>query len=445
MTPATSSPAWDESLSEHAREASRLWARGLAVLGIGVLPIAAWLAIAPLSSAVIAAGFVKVDLNRRPVQHQEGGIVREVHVRDGQHVKQGEPLLVLGDVAVDSNLQQYHDRLQAEQLGVARLEAEQALSATVAFPEQLVAAARDHGALARQLEKERALFDARRSALIDQTRLLREERARVEQEIEALRAQLAKAADSLQLRKTELDNNRKLLADGYISAARVRQLETLLTDYAANREEQRSELARAQQRTAEIDLKAEALEAQYRQTASDELRESASRVAQLEQELRKWTDAAERQVIVAPSDGEVIGLKYTSPGSIIAPRETIAEIVPADARLVVEARVRTEDIGRVYQDQQANVRFTAFKRRITKTAAGRVVYVGGDRLVDPVNQQPYYLTLIEADAASLQEAGDLKLQAGMPAEVFLEGEQRTPLQYLLEPVLSGLRRAGRES
>ena len=446
MTSATPSPAaWDESLCEHAREASRLWSRGLAVLGVGLLPTALWLALAPLSSAVVATGFVKVDLNRRPVQHQEGGIVREVRVRDGQRVQQGEPLLVLGDVGVDANREQFKDRLQAEQLGIARLEAEQAMAPAPEFPLELVAEAREPGPLAQQLEKERALFDARRKSLIEQTELLRKQRARVEQEVEALQAQLAIGDESLQLRQTEVENNRKLLQDGYIAAARVRQLETIAIDYAANLAERRSELARAQQRLEEIDLKANALEGQYRQTASDDLRESASRVAQLEQELRKWSDAAARQLIVAPASGEVIGLKYTAPGAVVAPREIIAEIVPLDVRLLVEARVRTEDVGRVYGEQSADIRFTAFKRRSTKTVAGRVVYVGADRQVDPVNNQPYYVTLIETDATSLREAGDLKLQAGMPAEVYLEGEERTALEYLLEPVTAVLRRAGRES
>jgi HlyD family secretion protein len=432
-------------LSEHAREAARLWRRSLSILGLGLLPVVLWIAAAPLSSSVVANGFVKVDLNRRLVQHQEGGIVREVRVRDGQLVRRGEPLLVLGDVSVDANLELVRARLDAERLGVARLEAEQALATAPEFPGALIRAAREKRALAEQLEKERALFEARRSALGGQTRLLRAQRGRVAEEIAALRAQLASGGESLRLRRTELDNNRELLGAGYVSSARVGQLEAAVADYAASLEEQRSALARAQQRVAEIDLKIDALESQYRQDASDALRESASRTAQLEQELRKWTDAAERQRIVAPSSGEVIHLKYATPGAIVSPRETVAEIVPRGVPLVVEARVRTEDITRISRGQAADVRLTAFRYRATKTVAGRVAYVGGDRLIDPITQLPYYETLIETDAASLRAAGDLKLQAGMPAEVSFVGEERTVLQYLLEPITGVMRRAGRES
>lgn len=445
MKPKTQISMADEMLAEHVREASRLSSRGLAIVLFGLLPIMAWTAVAPLSSAVIASAFVKVDLNRRPVQHQEGGIVRQVRVRDGQHVVQGEPLVVLGDVAVDADLHRISDRLMAERAGVARLEAEQSLLQSVRFPDDLVAAARDNGRLAEQVEKERALFAARRSGLVDQTKLMREQRGRVDQEIEALRAQIASSGASLKLQQAEFETNRNLRKDGYVSAARVTQLEAAIADYASRIEEQRSELARAQQRVSEINLKINGLEGQYRQAASDELREGASRVSDLEQQLRKSTDASARQLIVAPASGEVIGLKYTTPGAVISPRETIAEVVPVDAQLVIEAHVRTEDINLVHQGQIADIRFTAFNRRITRLVSGRVVYVAGDRVIDSATNQPYYVALIETDSASLKDAGDLKLQAGMPAEVFLKGEERTALEYLLEPVTAVLSRAGRES
>lgn len=445
MNPAHLNPASDDALAEHAREASRLSSRGLAILLFGLVPILAWIAIAPLSSAVIASAFVKVDLNRRPVQHREGGIVREVRVRDGQRVAQGEALLVLDDVAVDADLNRLNYRLMTERARLARLEAEQALHPSIRFPDDLMTAARGDQRLAEQIEKERALFAAQRAALTGQSGLLREQRAGVDQEIEALRAQIASSVESLRLQQGELETNRNMREQGYVSAARVTQLEAAIADYASRIEQQRSELARAQQRVAEINLKINALEGHYRQAASDQLREGAARLSELEQEHRKSADASDRQLIVAPTGGEIIGLKYTTAGAVIAPRETIAEVVPFDARLVVEARVRTEDINRVHHGQQADIRFTAFNGRTTKLVSGKVVYVAGDRLVDPVTNLPYYLALIETDSASLQEAGDLKLQAGMPAEVYLKGEKRTALQYLLEPVTTGMRRAGKET
>jgi len=160
--------------------------------------------------------------------------------------------------------------------------------------------------------------------------------------------------------------------------------------------------------------------------------------------MRKSSDASARQVIVAPADGEVIGLKVTSAGAVIPPRETIADIVPANPKLVVEAQLRTDDINRVQQGQSADIRFGAFKARTTPLVSGKVLYVSADRIVDRQSNTAYYTAQIEADARSLEQAGSLKLVAGMPAEVYIKGGQRTPLQYLLEPLTEVLDRGARE-
>ena len=436
--------AANDPLTPHVREARRLANWGMAVVIGGLLPVAAWMSFAPLSSAVVAQAHVKVDLNRRPVQHAEGGIVREVLVRDGQRVRQGEPLLVLGDVSVAADKNRLDHRVKTERASLARHDAEQTMAAAIVFPEDVVETARSDPRLAEQMAKERALFDARRDALVGQVRLLRSQREKVAEEIVALRAQILQASESMKFQKNDLESNRKLLKDGFISATRIFQLEGTVADYGVKIEERRSELARAQQRTVDVDLRIRSLESEYRQQASDQLKVTAARLSEIEQEQRKSADASARQVIMAPASGEIIDLKYSTPGSVIPPRETIADIVPDDTRLVTEARIRTEDISRIQQGQLADIRFTSFKYRTTQLVRGKVIYISGDRLIDRANNVPYYSVLVEADPASLATAGDLKLLAGMPAEVYIKGEERTPLQYLVEPVTQVLRHAARE-
>lgn len=434
----------NDPLGGHLAEAGRVarWGR-LVVLG-GLAPVLAWLALAPLSSAVVAPAFVKVDLNRRTVQHAEGGIVRDVRVRDGQQVHAGDPLLVLGDVAVAADENRLSYRVWAERLGMARLEAEQALAPALAFGEEVRRAAAADPRLAELLAKEQALFAARRDALVSQSVLLRAQRAKVLQEIEALRAQVSQAELSLRHQRSDLESNRNLLGKGFIAQTRITQLEASVADYGVKLEEKRMDLARAEQRVVEIDLKLRGMESDYRQQASDQLKVTAARLSEIEQEQRKSADAAARQVIVAPVDGEVIGLRFTTAGTVIAPREPIADIVPRDPRLVLEARVRTEDISRVTRDQPADIRFTAYKYRTTELVHGRVSYVSADRLVDQNANLAYYSVLIEVDPASLAQSGEIHLQAGMPAEVYIKGEDRTPLRYLVEPITQAMRRAGRE-
>jgi epimerase transport system membrane fusion protein len=434
----------DPSLAPHLAEARRLSRTGLLVLAFGLVPAFAWLALAPLASAVVAQAFVKVDLDRRPVQHAEGGIVREVRVRDGQRVAQGEALLVLGDVGVDADVNRLGYRVLAEQASLARLEAEQNAARSIVFPPELLAAARADSRLAEQIAKERSLFDARRDALVGQIALLRAQREKIMQEGVALKAQVVRAGESLALQKAELETNRNLLKDGYISTTRIAQLEASVADYAVKMEEKRSDAVRAEQRLVDTDLRVKSLESEYRQQASDQLKVAAARLTEIQQELRKSSDASARQVIVAPAAGDVMNLRFTSPGAVVPPRETIADIVPADPRLVIEAHIRTEDVSRVQNGQAAEIRFSAFNQRTTPLVPGKVFYVAADRSVDRNSQQAYYVALVEADAASLRLAGDMKLQAGMPAEVFIKGEERTPLEYLVEPVTQVLRRAARE-
>jgi HlyD family type I secretion membrane fusion protein len=431
-------------LAQHLDEARRL-ARGAAlVLVLALVPVGGWLAFASLSAAVVASSFVKVDLDRRIVQHTEGGTVREVMVRDGQHVEKGEPLLVLGDVSVDADLNRLNYRVFVERASLARLEAEQVSAAAVTFPDDVIAAARTDARVAEQMTKERSLFGARRDALVGQSVLLRSQQTKVVQDAAALRAQIARAIESLQHQRDELETNRRLLKDGFISAARISQLEATVADYGVKLEEKRTDLARAEQHLLDADLRIKSLEGDYRQQASDQLKVSAAKLAELQQEQRKTVDASSRQVITAPVAGNVINLKFTTPGSVVSPREPIADIVPTNPRLVVEAHIRTEDVSRVQQGQPADIRFTAFKYRTTRLVTGKVFYVAPDRTLDRATNQPYYVALVEADAASLAQAGDLKLQAGMPAEVYIKGDERTPLQYLVEPVTDVLRRAGRE-
>lgn len=431
-------------IAPHRREAASLIRFGLWVLVIGIAPVVTWLMLAPLSSAVVAPAVVKVDLNRRPVQHAEGGMVREVRVRDGQRVEEGDALVILGDVAVDADMQRWEARVNAERASIARLEAEQGMLPGVDFPAELRAAAQADRALAQLMTKEQSLFDARRNALTSQIKLLRWQREKVMHEVRAMNAQITSAETALQLQNDELGTNRRLKQQGFVAETRLTQLEAQVADYAVKLEERRSDLARAEQKMVDNDLRIKAIESEYRQQASDQLKVTLARLAEVQQEQRKTGDAAKRQVITAPASGEIMGLKVNAPGAVISPRETIAEIVPAQQRLIVESTIRTQDINQVRRGQHATMRFTAFAYRTTPLVEGIVTYVSADRMVDQQSGNAFYVAHVEVDGASLKNAGDMKLQAGMPAELFIEGEKRTPMQYLLQPISQLLRRAGRE-
>ncbi len=439
LTPGHATP---RSSQEHAARFARA---GWWVIFGAVVPIGLWLTFAALSMAVVAQAFVKVDLNRRPVQHLEGGIVHSVLVRDGQTVKAGDPILMLGDVGVEADRNRIAYRVSTERAAIARLEAEESLRGTLVFPAALLGAARQDERIQEALAKETSLFNARRDSLSSEVALMRAQGERVDQEIVALVAQIGHAQTSTASHAQELEAHRRLRNEGFISPTKLVQLEAAQSDYSLKMEERRSELARAQKRRLDNDLKIKALTNTYARTASDQIKVTAARLTEIEQERRKSDDASLRQIVRAPAAGTVIDLKFTSPGAVVRPGEAIAEIVPSDARLMIEAQVRPEEINNVQRDQTARIRFTAFKFRNASVVTGKVTYISADRLIDKASNAPYYSVMILADPESIKAAGnDLQLQAGMPAEVFIDGSSQTPLQYVTASITSAVRRAGRQ-
>lgn len=416
-------------------EIKRIVRTGLLVIAGAVIAFAVWAFYAPLSGAVIAPGYVKVDLNRKVVQHQEGGIVRAIKVRDGDRVNQGQELVLLDDVRIDAQLDLLRTQLEAERAKMARLEAERAFAPRPNFPKDLQK--QDF------IKREEALFRARREALDTQIEVLKRQIKESVEEASALAQQIAAEERALKLQKEELAANERLLEQGYVQKTRLLTLQRAVAEYEARHGERRAELSKARQRASELEFRILAMRNTYMQTATDELKESTSKLFDLEDRIRPSRDASERQKIAAPISGEVVGLRVFTAGSVIGPREVLMEIVPQEKRLIVEARIRPEDINHVRPGSEADIRLTAYQSRTTPLVPGSVTYVSGDRLVEQQTGQPYYVVHIDVPEKALG-AANLKLQAGMPAEVFIRTDTRTALDYLLAPVTAYLRRAMRE-
>jgi len=429
---------------DQAADAAGIVRAGMLIIAVTFLGFGGWLAFAPLSGAVIAQGAVKVDTNRKTVQHQEGGIVKEIRVRDGDTVRQGQVLIVLEDVRVDATLDLLRTQHDSERARNARLSADRVLAERLVLPEDLAARAAREPKVAEVLQREETLFRARRQTLREQARLLELQRRQAEDEAAALKKQIAAEERALQLQRDELEANRALKEKGFVGDIRVKAVDRAAADYEARLGEHLAELAKAGQKSSELALRIKTLENQFMQSAADELKESANKLFDLEERLRPSKDAAERQNIVAPISGEVVDLRVTSVGAVIGPRDPLFDIVPTDSKLIVEGRIRPDDINYVRVGGDVDVRLTAYKTRLTPVVEGKVVYVSADRLVDRAANVPYYVVHVDVSLQSLKEAGDLKLQAGMPAELFIKTAARTGLEYLLDPVTAFVRRAFRE-
>jgi epimerase transport system membrane fusion protein len=416
-------------------------------LAIGLAALAAWAALAPVSGAVVAEGVVKADGNRKTVQHQEGGIVKQILVRDGDRVHAGQVLLTLVDVRTDAGLDNLQTQVQALQAREARLSAERDLANSPDFGSLQLSGVGRRGT--DLVHREFALFTARRTALDTQLNLLRREASEVQQEIRGLTSLTRTTMESQAIAEAETRMNQLLQEKGFISEARLMEMRRNHTDYRARHETQLTELARATQKKTELELKTATLRNEYVKGATDDLKEAANQLYKLEEEIRPLRDAQTREAILAPVAGEIVDLKFHSIGAVIGPREPVLDIAPLPSELLVEAHVKPEYIKDIHDGSHADVRLTAYKQRTTPVVEGHVVYVGADRLTDKVTNQPYYLAHIRIEKSALEKASALagravELGQGMQAEVFIKTEERTAFDYLMEPIASGLRRGMRE-
>jgi epimerase transport system membrane fusion protein len=449
------SPPWQEEMRRALRA-------GICGTVLGVVALSAWAALAPLAAAVIAEGTVKSAGNRKTVQHAEGGIVAAIHVKDGDRVKQGQPLITLDDARVAAGAQSLREQWIVNTLKVQRLGAE---TRGVAFTPDLRAleqrndpasgnATDEHAQVALLVQREQELFSARARQQAEQARWLSEQLSQIQSETKTQHELIATTESALRLAQQDLAMNEKLKADGFISAARLAELQRIVADYRARVQAGQSQLSQARQKEADIRLKLSAQRTEFARAAADELKEITAQLAQTAQALRPALDAQTRQQLVAPVDGEVVGLKVHTVGAAIGPREPVLDIVPTNSELVIEARIVPSDIRDAQKAMAhgalAHVMLPAYRTRSTPQVDGRVTYVGADRQVDPqAPNAPYYVAHVNVSADALEAASRLAgqplvLSPGMQAEVFIPTAARSAWRYLFDPVLDGIRHSLRE-
>jgi HlyD family type I secretion membrane fusion protein len=438
-------PSFGEILRDGARDDSvrgalRRYVRQAVVpLIIAVSLVAVWCATAPLSGAIIAPAQVKVELNRKTVQHQEGGIVREILVRDGQKVRAGDALVVVSDLRNAAALRLIQDQLESERVRKARAMAEAALQPR--FGDASTPQAPD---AAEHWAHERALFTARRRVLDELLASLQAQARSAESQAAALASQIEATETSARLSAEEVEINEKLVRQGFIARTRMLALQRAESDYRARVGESRSDLAVARQRIGDLNARMTQARVQYVSQATDEIKDATAKIRELEERLRPSQDQADRQTVRSPVDGEVMSLRVSAPGAVVGPREAILDVVPGREKLVVEARIRPHDIDHAKNSRAADVRLGAFDSRDTPVLPGSVVFVSADRVTSPQGGEPWFVATIEIDGATLARHPDLRLHAGMPAEVYLRTPERTVLAYVAKSLHVFSYRAMRE-
>jgi len=415
---------------------------GLLVVLLFVVGGGAWSVFAPLAEAAIAPGLIKVEGSRRTIQHLEGGIVRELMVRDGAQVKKNDVLLRLDVIQADSQMEATRAQRWALMAQDARLAAELADARDVAFPAELLAA--DNPRALEAVTGQRALFEARRASLLSQTEVLR---ARVEQQkgaMSGLEGQLRAGRQQLDLIKQEEALRRNLVQQGLARLPDLLAVQRAMAQIEGNIQSNLGDLDRARATISESERTIRQITDQRLQDASTELRDVRGKLADSEEKLRAAGDVLTRREILAPEDGTVVNLKVFTVGAVIRNGEPIMDLIPARDKLVAEVNVQPTDIDVVYAGLQSEIRLPAFKQRLVPYLHGHVTWVAADVTTQEQTGHQFYRAYVEIDADQLARLPSVFLTPGMPVEAHVQLGQRSFWRYLTQPIRDSFTRAFRE-
>jgi len=415
---------------------------GWVIVLVFVVGFGAWAAITPLAEAAIAAGLLKVEGTRRTVQHFEGGIVREILVRDGDQVRQGQVLLRLDQPQAGQQTETLRSQRWALVAQDARLMAELAGNSDIAFPAELSGheAARARDAVAGQIN----LFQARRIALDTQMTVLQARIEQFEAQIGSSDAQRDSQSQQLVLLRAEESNTATLLAQGLARLPQLLAIQRQVAATVGNIADMGSQIERSRAQIAESEREMRRLRDTRIQEVSTELRELRVRLAETEERLRAAEDVSTRLEITAPEAGTVINLRVFTLGAVVRAGDPVMEIVPVRDRIIAEVNVQPNDIEVIHPGLQAEIRLPAFKSRLVPYLHGTVIFVASDVTEDERRGMAYYRVQIEIDESQLRALEGVQLRPGMMAEALIRTGERSFARYLLQPVFDSFHRAFRE-
>jgi HlyD family type I secretion membrane fusion protein len=416
---------------------------GLITIVLAFGAFGGWAALAPLAGGVVASAMVSVETNRKSIQHLEGGIIKAILVEDGDVVEAGAELVRLDATQAQSNFAMLNARLIMLLATEARLNAESVSADVIDFPPATFQL-NDPDSL-RALSVQQALFADRRATRDGQIEILRSRIEQLRAEAEGLRVQLEATRGQRDSLVSEIERLTAGEKSGVVATNQLSQMLREQMELQGAHGSILSQIATVGQTEAETELQIIQIGQQFKERASDELRDIRSQLNEVSERVLLARDVLERTTITAPVRGIVQGLRVHSAQGVIRAAEPIMDIIPIDDDLVITARIRPLDIDSVSVGGNVEVKFTAFQSRTMPTIYGTVTVVSTD-VIDPQDgrTEPYYQARIrvEDDAIPLEVRG--RLVPGMPAEVVIATGERTLMQYLAAPIISSFGKGMRE-
>jgi HlyD family secretion protein/epimerase transport system membrane fusion protein len=414
----------------------------LMVVLFGVIGV--WMSFWPLATGAVATGRVVVDSNRKEIQHLEGGIVKEILVREGQEVKKDAVLIRLDNTTAAARQGLLKGQFISSKATEARLLAERDKAETITFPPDLLKDEKTDPEVAKNLDAQRRLFETRKETLQGQIDVLNQKARQTEEEIGGYRQQISSANRQLDLLNQEITVVRSLLEKGNAVKPRLLALERQAADLQGQRGQAQAMVSRANQTINEAKITILNQRTEFLNDVLAELKEVQLRLSDLQEQTSASDDVVRRVEIKAPIDGKITALRANTIGGVVKPGDTIMTLIPTNEKLIIEARINPQDIDVVHDGLPARVRLSAYSARYVPPVEGSVVTVSADRFDDQNTGQSYFIARIEIPPEEMDALEGVKLTPGMPAEALIVTGYRTMLTYLIHPIRDSFGRAFRE-
>ncbi|WP_246786879.1 HlyD family type I secretion periplasmic adaptor subunit [Bradyrhizobium sp. USDA 3458] len=416
---------------------------GWLIIAIFFFGLGTWAVTAPLNGAVVANAVVKVDGNRKSLQHLDGGIVKELHVREGDRVLAGDLLIVLDETQARAEhevLTQQYAVLRATEV---RLLTELDHGSALVMPPDLKARSDDpyfksvwNGQLSQ--------FDSRRASLEGQRSVVREKINQLGSQIVGAEAQVKSFTNQIDSVRKEAKDIAPLVERGLIARPRILQLERTAYGLEGQIADANASIAKARQAIAEQEQQIAQFDNDRMTDVTKDLRDTQAKLLEVIPKATNAKAVLGRMEVRAPYTGRVVGLNVFSVGGVIQRGDKILDIVPDEDSLTIEAQVAVEDISDVHPNTRVEVHLTAYKQRIVPIIHGDVIQVSADRLTDPKTNNPYYTAFVRIDQDELATMPNIRLYPGMPATVMIPTIQRTAFDYIVGPLRMSFNHAFRQ-
>jgi len=394
-----------------------------------------WGALMPLSTGAMAPGRIVAESNVKEIQHLEGGIVKEILVKDGDKVTEGQVLLRLDNTSAQSRSDDVRQKTIAAKATEARLIATRDGLAAIIFPTDLLEAEKTDPKTHETLDTQRRLFTTKQDELKGQIAVLNQKSAQSQEEIQGYREQISAANTQIKLLGDEIGVVEGLLAKGNALKPRLLSLQREQAQLVGQRGQAQAMISRAEQTINESKISVMNQKNQSLNDAVAELKDTQTQLSTLEEQTKTSADITSRIEVKSPINGLITKLEVHTIGGVVKPGETLMSIVPINDRLIVEAHVSPNDIASVHEGLPAQVRLTAFHMRYLRPVQGTVITVSADRVDDPDRRtEGYYIAKVEIPQSELADLGNLVLTPGMPAETLIVTGKRTMLSYLVRPI-----------